>query len=73
MAREMGEQSADIATLKEGLTSLRQELAATRSDITDIKVMLATNKGGVRMLLSVGSIAASMGAGIAEIIHWWHR
>jgi hypothetical protein len=73
MAREMGEQSADIATLKEGLTSLRQELAATRSDITDIKVMLATNKGGVRMLLSVGSIAASLGAGIAEFIHWWHR
>ena len=73
MAREMGEQSADIATLKTGLADLRQELAATRGDITEIKVMLATNKGGVRMLLAVGSIAASLGAGIAEIIHWWHR
>lgn len=77
MAREMGEQSADIATLKEGLTNLRQELAATRSDITEIKVMLATNRGGVRMLLTLGGIAASLGAiiatVIAEAIHWWHR
>jgi hypothetical protein len=73
MAREMGVQSADIATLKTGLAELRNELAATRSDITEIKVMLATNRGGVRMLLSVGGIAASLGAGIAEVIHWWHR
>lgn len=73
MAREMGQQSADIETLKSGLVDLRQELAATRGDITEIKVMLATNRGGVRMLLSVGGIAASLGAGIAEIIHWWHR
>lgn len=73
MAREMGEQSADIATLKTGLADLRSELAATRADITDIKVMLATNKGGVKMLLAVGSIAATFGASIAEFVHWWHR
>ena len=73
MAREMGEQSADIATLKTGLSDLRKELADARGDITEIKVMLATNRGGVRLLLAVGSIAASLGAGIAEIIHWWHR
>jgi hypothetical protein len=73
MAREMGEQSADISTLKTGLADLRQELAATREDITEIKVMLATNKGGVKMLLAVGGIAATFGASIAEVVHWWHR
>lgn len=73
MAREMGEQSADIATLKTGLADLRKELAATRGDITEIKLMLATNRGGIRMLLAVGSIAASLGAGVAEMIHWWHK
>lgn len=73
MAREMGEQSADITTLKAGLVDLRSELSDARKDITEIKVMLATNRGGIRMLLSVGGIAASLGAGIAEVIHWWHR
>jgi hypothetical protein len=66
MAREMGEQSADISTLK-------SEVSLLRKDVSEIKEMLATNRGGIRMLLSVGGIAASLGAGIAEIIHWWHR
>lgn len=65
-AREMGEQSADILTLK-------SEVALLRKDVADIKEMLATNRGGIRMLLSVAGIAASLGAGIAEVIHWWHR
>jgi hypothetical protein len=77
MAREMGEQSADIATLKEGLASLRAKVDGACSDITDIKVMLATNKGGLRMLLTLGSAAAALGGIIAtiigEIIHWWHK
>lgn len=66
MAREMGEQSADIATLK-------SEVGLLRKDVSEIKEMLASNRGGIRMLLSVGGIAASLGAGIAEVIHWWHK
>jgi hypothetical protein len=66
MAREMGEQSADIATLK-------TEVSALRKDVAEIKQMLATNKGGVKMLLAVGSIAATLGASLAEVIHWWNR
>ena len=73
MAREMGEQSADIATLKTSLSDLRKELSSARGDITEIKVMLATNRGGVKMLLAVGGIAATFGASIAEVVHWWHR
>lgn len=66
VARRMGEQGADIATLK-------SEVGLLRKDVSEIKEMLATNRGGIRMLLSVGGIAASLGAGIAEVIHWWHR
>ena len=70
MAREMGEQSADITTLK-------SEVAFLRKDVSEIKEMLATNRGGVRMLLAVGGVAATIGAsiagGIAETIHWLHK
>lgn len=73
MAREMGAQSADITNLKSEVSLLRKELSDMRSDVSEIREMLANNRGGVRMLLAVGSIAASLGAGIAEMIHWWHR
>lgn len=72
-AREMGAQSADIETLKTEVQTLRAEMSELRKDTAAIREMLASNKGGVRMLLAVGSIAASLGAGIAEVIHWWHR
>lgn len=72
-ALERGEQKEAIRTLKSDVSDLRVELANARKDITEIKLMLATNRGGVKMLLAVGSVAASLGAGIAEVIHWWHR
>jgi hypothetical protein len=63
----------DIGAHAEAITTLKAEVSAMRSDITDIKEMLASNKGGIRMLVSVGSIAASLGAAVAEAIHWLHR
>lgn len=67
MARKMGAQGADIATLKD-------EVQKLRDDVSEIKEMLATNRGGVRMLLAVGGIAASLGGcggfanrGMAEV------
>lgn len=73
LAEERGEQRARIENLTNEVTILRSDMSRTRQDISEIKEMLASNKGGVRMLLAVGSIAASLGAGIAEVIHWWHR
>lgn len=73
LAEERGEQRARIENLTNEVTILRADMSRTRQDISEIKEMLASNKGGIRMLLAVGSIAASLGAGIAEIIHWWHR
>jgi hypothetical protein len=72
-ATERGEQREAVSNLKADVAYLRAELAKVSTDINHIKVMLATNRGGIRMLLSVGAIAASLGATIAEIIHWWHR
>lgn len=63
----------DIGRHDEAIETLKEDMTALRKDVADIKEILATNKGGIRMLFAVGSIGASMGAGIAEIIHWWYR
>lgn len=74
-ASQRGEQREAISNLKADMASLRQELQRARADITDIKVMLATNRGGIRMLLSVAGISTTLGVGIAEVISrmWPHR
>lgn len=73
-ASERGEQREAVANLKADVASLRKELASAREDITDIKLMLATNKGGVRALLAVSGISATIAVGFAEVIaRLWHR
>ena len=72
-ASERGEQREAVSNLKADVASLRNELASARKDITDIKIMLATNRGGIRMLLAVGSIAATLGAAIAETVRYLHK
>jgi len=61
-----------------GRIEARQDSADDRLDRIEAKLdqllgYVERNKGGIRMLFAVGSIAASLGAGIAEAIHWWHR
>jgi hypothetical protein len=72
-AQERGEQKEAISNLKADVAGLRTELASAREDITEIKLMLATNKGGVKMLLAVGGIAAALGGGMASLIAEWLR
>ena len=72
-AEERGEQRARIKTLGDEVKSLREEMAELRKDTAAIREMLATNKGGIRMLLAVGSIAATLGAAIAETVRYLHK
>lgn len=73
LAEERGEQRARIEALSGEMKTFRQELSEMRKDVSDIKQMIATNKGGIKMLLSVGGIAAGLGATIAEIVRYVHK
>jgi hypothetical protein len=60
-----------------GRLESRQEAHDKRLERIEIKVdqlleYVAKNKGGIRVLLAVGSVAASIGAVIAEIANKWH-
>ena len=72
-AEERGEQRARIKTLSDEVRSLREEMTELRKDTAAIREMLAANKGGIRMLLAVGSIAATLGAAIAETVRYVYK
>lgn len=63
----------EIGAHEEAIGTLKDEVTALREDIAEIKEILATSKGGIRTLIAVGSIAASLAAATAEFVHWIHR
>ena len=69
----MTDLSRDIGAHEEAIDTLKTEVAALREDIAEIKEMIAGTKGSVRMLVGIGTVAATLGASIAEVIHWVHR
>lgn len=62
-----------IGAQEEAINTLKAEVKALRDDIAEIKQMVAMSRGGLRMLIGVGSVAATLGAAIAEVFHWLHR
>jgi hypothetical protein len=57
----------DIGRHEEAIDNLKTEVQALRSDIAEIKTILATAKGGWRTLMAIGSLAGVIGAGIMKI------
>ena len=52
----------DLGRHEEAIDTLKDEVSALRCDIAEIKAILATTRGGWRMLMAVGSIAGAIGA-----------
>lgn len=59
--RDLGVHDAEITNLKEQVTAMRQ-------DVTEIKEMLSAAKGGWRVLMAVGGIAATLSSAITTVI-----
>lgn len=62
-----------IGAQEEAITTLKTEVAALREDIAEIKELIAGTKGSIRTLVGVSTIAASLGAFVAEAIHWFRH
>ena len=61
-----------------GNLEARQDAADARLERIESKVdklvdYMAGAKGGWRLLVAVGSAAATLAAGIAEALHWLHK
>lgn len=65
--------SRDIGRIEARQDSADDRLDRIEGKLDQLLDYVERNKGGIRMLFAVGSIAASLAAGIAEVIHWWHR
>lgn len=68
----MSDFSRDIGSLEARADATDARLARIESKIDKLAEYIAENKGGIRTLLVLGSLAASAGAAIAELIHWLH-
>jgi hypothetical protein len=65
--RDLGAHDAEITNLKEQVSAIRQ-------DVSEIKVMLSEAKGGWKVLMAVGGIAAALSSAatslIFKLMHW---
>lgn len=64
----MTELLRDIGAHDEAIETLKSEVCAMRRDLNDIKVILSETKGGLRMLVTVGSIGGAVGAAVVKFI-----
>lgn len=60
----------DIGRHDEAIDNLKTEVHAIREDLAEIKQILSGVRGGWRTLLAVGSLAATIGAGISKLTEW---
>lgn len=58
----------DIGAHDEAIETLKDEVRAMRKELSEIKLILSETKGGLRVLLMVGSIGGAIGAAIAKFV-----
>lgn len=58
----------DLGRHEEAIDNLKTEVHALRTDIAEIKTILATAKGGWKVMLAVGGAAGAVGAGVMKAI-----
>lgn len=58
----------DIGAHDEAIETLKDEVRAMRKELSEIKLILSETKGGLRMLVTVGSIGGAVGAAVVKFI-----
>ncbi len=59
--RDLGRHDAEIGNIKE-------DLATVKTDVSEIKRMLAEARGGWKMLMAVGGLAAAISSFVTGVI-----
>lgn len=67
----MDETSQAIGALQARVENLEDEVRGLRDDVKELLAILNAGKGSVRMLFVVGTVATTLGAGVATVVGWW--
>lgn len=59
-ARELATHASDIKHLQSDMDAMKEDVAAIRASIEEIKTTLASAQGGWRVLIFVGSLASAV-------------
>lgn len=60
----------DIGRHDAQIESLQEDMRSVKTDVHEIKIMLAEAKGGWRTLMAMSSFAGILGAGLMKIMYW---
>lgn len=58
----------DVGRHDEAIETLKSEMAAVRAQLNRIEGLMSQAKGGVRMLIAVGSVAGAAGAAFMKAL-----
>lgn len=67
----MDETSHAIGALKAEVDVLKDEVKSLREDVRTLLAALEAGKSSIRMLMTVGAIATTLGAGVATVVSWF--
>lgn len=56
----------DIGAHDEAIETLKADVRAMRMELGEIRLLLSETKGGIRMLVGVGSIGGAIGAAVMK-------
>jgi hypothetical protein len=63
----------DIGRLEARADSTDERLERIEKKLDEVLERTTFARGGLRMLIGVGTFGASVGATIAEFLHWWQK
>lgn len=58
----------DIGAHDEAIETLKADVRAMRMELGEIRLLLSETKGGIRMLVGVGSIGGAIGAALMKFV-----
>jgi prefoldin subunit 5 len=68
---QIGRHDAQIEALERDIKDLRDDIKMMTQTLHEVNKTLSEAKGGWKMLMLVGGVAAAIGAGAAKVVGWF--
>jgi hypothetical protein len=73
MVREVATHASDIRHIQEDVSTMAKNMEAMQITLTAIDKTLSEAKGGWKMLMIIGGVSGTVGAGLVQVAHWWNK